>query len=202
MTLHKDLTGFDLHGTKIPLAQPTRLPAYVGETIFDGEKLWVATSLSLEGWKDTRSTPPPAFSWVVDLASFAQPYDQSLTKVSLFFRDCPINEVDQFADSFALVKTWVIGVDLFMRSPIDLTPSVQACGPGAYVLALTGQDLYGADDVPILDHPVALVFEHPSPVVQLFNFTQDFTGLNGVLCPSLNGFYVMAPLAQVLLEVS
>lgn len=202
MTLHKDLTGNELHGVKIPISQPNRNPAFVGETIFDGETLWVATGTTPTNWVTTKSTPAPGFSWVVDLATYANPQNFTLSEATLYYADCLASEVDQYSALFEIVKSWQFGTDLGAGCPIDITSQIQAKGKGAYTLLLSGSDGYGAGNMPAPNQRLALVTTTVSSAVESFSLTQDFTGKDGVFYFGVTGFYISNPLSQVLLQVS
>lgn len=201
MILHKDLTGIDLHKTKISIALPNRVPEYIGEVIFDGETLWVGTGSTLDSWKTTKSTPPPLFSWVVNLAAYTIPQNFSPVDVTLYYADCLASDVDTYASSFSIVKSWQFGIDARADGPIDLTPFIQANGKGSYTVLISGSDGYGAENMPAPSQRLRLVSSTSLDALEMFSMTVDFAGKAGIFYSGVTGFYLAQPLAQVLLEV-
>ncbi|NJL21651.1 MAG: hypothetical protein HC895_13840 [Leptolyngbyaceae cyanobacterium SM1_3_5] len=80
MLRHHELYGDELHNARISIEPPTRSPAFIGETVFDGAILWIATGITADTWTASHQNPappqiPPFFSWSLDLSPIRLGHD-------------------------------------------------------------------------------------------------------------------------------
>lgn len=192
---HSSLTGDELHNAKIPMGGHTSPPAFVGQTAFGAGALWVADP---SGWK---LATPPLFSWIVDTSGYQVPQGWTLTHANLFFYPTSSELADSHASEFELIKSWQVGVDWAVGSPIDISPQLQANGIGCYALLLSGDDAYGGVNQPMPAQELKKVIALPLASVDLFTFNSSFAGLGGSFYEGVIGFDISGLLAQVLLSV-
>lgn len=142
MLKHHELRGDELHNAKISIEPPTRSPAYIGETVFDGATLWIATGMTASSWTRSippppSSTPPPFFSWSIDLENVTP---NQTGVLSLFFSEySPI-----FPNSFSwrLLRRYTRGTDLPLGGGIlSINSWIEQRGIGLYLPVVS---LFGA----------------------------------------------------------
>ncbi|NJL21650.1 MAG: hypothetical protein HC895_13835 [Leptolyngbyaceae cyanobacterium SM1_3_5] len=134
MIRHRDLIGVELHNARISIEAPTRQPRYVGETVFDGNILWVANGTTAIDWRraipaTTIPNPPLSFSWSLNLSALVLP---SGSQISLYYRPVPTGS------TWALLRRYVTGTDLpvLQGSPngaIALNSWIEQRGLGLYM---------------------------------------------------------------------
>lgn len=152
MPNHKDVTGNDLHGSRVALTPANRAPLFAGELIFDPttKTLMVGDSLTENGWERGVPNPPAipqppiAFHWAIDMSLTATFLFDSL---ALFYAGHTANV--NASSSFSLLKRFTAGSDFEAGSSFDLTPWVQAKGRGYYMPLFSGPDGYGGSNQPI-----------------------------------------------------
>lgn len=142
MPRHRDLIGVELHNAKINLESPTRPPAYPGETVFDGNNLWISQGTTAETWKISAppAPTPPAlptlFSWALNLSAIVLPTG---TQISLYYRPVPTNS------AWSLLRRYVTGTDLPVlqgtpNGAIALNSWIEQRGIGLYMPLLVRAD--------------------------------------------------------------
>ncbi|MBD2090372.1 hypothetical protein H6F67_10950 [Microcoleus sp. FACHB-1515] len=140
MPRHRDLIGVELHNARISLEAPTRPPAYIGETVFDGTVLWVANGTTATDWRrsipaPTIPAPPLVFGWALNLGNMFLP---SGTQISLYYRAVPVNS------TWTLLNRYTTGVTLPVLTggtgAINLNSWVEQRGLGLYMPLLVRPD--------------------------------------------------------------
>lgn len=201
---HSDLTGADLHGARVTLEGPDRVPAWAGELVFDGADLWVANGTLQTDWKKASTVPPPPplrFGWMLNTTTFS-PGNRTVERISLFYKAVTQADAALNPDSFTQLQSWAIGTDLGIGSPIDLAPFVQSKGRGVYVVLLTGEDSYGTADQPMSGVSLAISAANPNSALSVFQLFANFVGYGGENYQDPFAFEVLTPYAEVLINLT
>lgn len=192
---HSELTGSNLHGTRIPTTGRNRPPAYEGELIFDQESFWVGTGNPLAWQSASAPPPPPFFGWAVDFSSYSPP-EMSPLRLEAWYLSIPADEAPEWFDQFQLIKTWEVGTEWRFKAPVSLAPQVSAFGAGSYVLTLRGGGGY-AGIRPATNVALTLANTNPLGALTFFEFTQDDFYGDNLTYPNTMGFEITNPMAQV-----
>ncbi|MBD2090371.1 hypothetical protein H6F67_10945 [Microcoleus sp. FACHB-1515] len=142
MLRHRELLGDELHNARISIEPPTRSPAFIGETVFDGTVLWIATGHTAESWTASHSDPappqiPPFFSWSLDLSGILTGFD---TVISLYFSSFSA-EIRAWAD-WTLLNRYTLGTNLpAFEGCINLNGWVEQRGKGRYLPLVSRSNL-------------------------------------------------------------
>lgn len=197
---HKDLTGPDLHGSKVTIAALTTAPTYLGELRFHGGLLYVGTSLVADGWTVCGSPPPISFRWSLATAGYV-PASGSVSKVTLYYFSGSAIDAAGNPQGFELVHSFTAGIDWNPGNPIDLTPFLQLKGVGSYTCLLSGLDAYGLDDRAKPGQQLSIQYAEPLAAVQLFDFSVAFIGLENQEYLSVKGVEILDLMGVVTLSI-
>ena len=201
MPKHKDLTGEDLHPSRVLLDSPDRAPDYPGEIVFDGVQTWIANGSTQNDWKLSASAPPKVFSWVLTRFGYVPSGNSLIKKIELYFMAISRLDVNSNLENFSHLNSWEVGTDISATSPIALTDWVQKKGLGCYVVLISGPDAYGNTLSPIENARLFLPDEGSSPALTIFQTEGEFLAVDGAYHTRPYGFEISQAFAQIELQL-
>ena len=193
--LHSELTGVDLHGSKIPILTSSRSPAFEGETAWLGGQLQVGIGGS---W---RSVAASGFGWTLRTENIFNPSDFTRLAIEVYFQAAPALEARENPFGFSIISTWRDGVNWSAGMPIDIYPAIQAKGLGSYVIICSGEDQYGSPDQPLSSNVISIQSQSPANALTAWDSEMDFQSDGGGLYSGFTGFSVVSGFASVVLSI-
>ena len=193
--LHSELTGVDLHNSKIAVLTTTRSPAFEGEIVWLGGQLQVAVSGS---W---RSVAAAGIGWILRTEYIFNPSEFTNLAVELYFQAAPAVEARENPGGFSLISTWRERTNWAKGMPIDLFQAVQSHGVGSYSILCSGEDQYGSPDQPLHSNRVVIQSQVPFGAIAAWDSELEFQAANGALYSGFTGFTVASGFASVVLSI-
>ncbi|MBE9179115.1 hypothetical protein IQ268_11135 [Oculatella sp. LEGE 06141] len=190
MPKHSELSGADLHETKLTLGAPPTAPSFVGQTRFHNGVLFIGTGTTAGAWSPCY---PQIFDWALETAPYAANSPNTITSIGLYWHPLSNASLSNIALSSELVNIWIGGDDWGVGAPINFTEQITQMGAGIFTFLISGEDAYGGSDKPLHDQRLELVGSQPTSAAEVIEMANDFKGMNGEYYSNIRSVRILEP---------